>query len=152
MPGGGDPVGGGVQATDDGRGTLLPGAAEGTGAVQGVRGGDGGCIDGRAHEYTKWVSGRGDMDFNNLGHWGRTSDVPHGLTGQGRPIDLPWISDDEDGDAGPFYAPACPGHRGHFGGGKTPPPTVPLMQHDGSLACVERKAPCHHTVRQRGGA
>ena len=43
---------GGVRATDDGRGNLLPGAAEGTGAVQGVQGGDGGWIYGRAHENT----------------------------------------------------------------------------------------------------
>ena len=35
-------------------------------------------------------------------------------------------SGNEDGNVGPFYAPACPGHRGHFGGEKTPPPTVPL--------------------------
>ena len=34
MTGGGDPYGGGVRETDDRRGTLLPGAAEGTGAVQ----------------------------------------------------------------------------------------------------------------------
>ena len=48
MPGGGDPVGGGVRAMDDGRGTLIPVAAEGTGAVQVVRGGDGGGIVGEA--------------------------------------------------------------------------------------------------------
>ena len=52
MPGGGDPVGGVLQATDDGRGKLLPGAAKGTGVVQGVQGGDGGWIDVRAHEDT----------------------------------------------------------------------------------------------------
>ena len=61
-------------------------------------------------------------------------------------------SGDEDGVAGPFSAPACPGHRGRFGGGKPPPSTVPLMQHSGPLTCVERKAPCHRTVRQGGGA
>ena len=44
MLGGGEPVVGGVWATDDGRGNLLPGAAEGMGAVQGVRGGYGGRI------------------------------------------------------------------------------------------------------------
>ena len=33
MPGGGDPVVGGVRETDDGRGPFLPGATEGTGAV-----------------------------------------------------------------------------------------------------------------------
>ena len=46
----------------------LPGVAEGTGAVQGLRGGDGGWIDGRAHEDTTWASGRVEMDLDNLVH------------------------------------------------------------------------------------
>ena len=58
---------------------------------------------------------------------------------------MPGTSVDEDGDAGPFSAPAFPGHRGHFGRGKPPPPTVPPMRHSVPLACVER-------VRQGGGA
>ena len=33
IPGGRDSFGGSVQETDDGRGTLLPGLSEGTGAV-----------------------------------------------------------------------------------------------------------------------
>ena len=139
MPGGGDPVGGGVQATDDGRGTLLTGAVEGTGSVQGLWGGYGDGIIDRAHDDTAWASGRGDMDMENLGHEGRSADVPHALTGQGRPADLPGggiprTSGDEDDDAGTFYAPACTGHRGNFGGGKHPSPTVPPMQHAGPLA------------------
>ena len=89
MPGGRDPVGGGVWATDDGRGTFLLGAAEGTGAVQGVRGGDGDWIDGRAHEDTTWASGRVGMELDKLGHGGRTEDVLHGLPVQGRLSDLP---------------------------------------------------------------
>ena len=52
MPSGGDPVGCGVRATDDGIGNLLLGAAEGTGAVQGVRGGDGGRIIGGSQDDT----------------------------------------------------------------------------------------------------
>ena len=59
---------------------------------------------------------------------------------------------DKDGDAVQFSALACPGHRGHFGRGKPPPPMVPPMQHDGTLACVERKEICYHTVRQGGRA
>ena len=47
---------GGVRATDEGIGTLLPGASEGTGAAQIVRGGDGVWINGRAHEDTTWAS------------------------------------------------------------------------------------------------
>ena len=61
MPGVGDPVGGGVRATDDGRGNFLPGSEEEMGAVQGVGGGDGCWIDVKAHEDTTWASGRGDM-------------------------------------------------------------------------------------------
>ena len=52
MPGGGDPVRGGVQMTDDGRGALLPGASEGTGAVQVVHEGDGSGIIGGAQDDT----------------------------------------------------------------------------------------------------
>ena len=61
-------------------------------------------------------------------------------------------SGDEDGNAGPFFAPSCPGHRGHFGGGKPPPPTVPPMRYASPLESVERKAPCHRTVCQGVGA
>ena len=52
MPGGGNPVGGGIRATDDGRGTLLPGVSEGTGEVKGVWGEDGGRIIGGAQDDT----------------------------------------------------------------------------------------------------
>ena len=51
-----------------------------------------------------------------------------------------------------IYAPACPGHCGHFGGGKYPPPTVPPMRYAGTLAYTEQKATCHHTLSQGGGA
>ena len=72
------------------------------------------------------------MELENLGHGGIAADVPHGLTVQGRPAELPdegmpRTSSDEDGDEGTFYALECPGHCGHFGGGKHPPPTVPPM-------------------------
>ena len=65
---------------------------------------------------------------------------------------MPGTSGGEDGNADPFSAPACPGRRGHFGGGKPPPTTVTPMKHSGPLVCVERKAPFHHTVCQGGGA
>ena len=81
----------------------------------------------------------------------------HRLLVQGRPAELtsggmPGTSGNEDGDAGSFYAPAFPGHHGHFGVGKPPPPTVPPIQHAGPLAYTEQKAPCHCTVRQGSGA
>ena len=138
MKSGGDLVGGGVRATDDGRGKLLPGAVKGTGALQEVQVGDDGWIIRGVHDDTTWVSGIGDMDLENLSHRGRTANVIHGLTGQGRPTELPGkgmprTSGYEDGDAGTSYAPACPGHRGHFGGGKPPPPTVPPVRHADTL-------------------
>ena len=55
IPGGGEPVGGGIQVMYDRRGTFLTGVAEGRGTVQGVPGGDGRWIYGRAHEDTTWV-------------------------------------------------------------------------------------------------
>ena len=58
------------------------------------------------------------------------------------------MSNNEDGDAGPFSAPSCPGHCGRFGGGILTPPTVLLMRYPGPLACVERKAPYHRAVCQ----
>ena len=126
MPGDRDPVGGVVRATDDRRGTLLPVATEGAGTVQVVRGGDGGSIFGGAQYDTAWASGRVDAKLENIGHGGRASDISHVLPVQGRPAELsgggmPRTISDKDGDAGPFSVPACPGHRGHFGGGKNPP-------------------------------
>ena len=72
MPGVVDPVGGGVQATDYGRGTHLPGAVEWTVAVQGVRGGDGERIIGGAQDDTAWASCIEKMELENLGHRGRS--------------------------------------------------------------------------------
>ena len=89
MPGVGDPFGGGIRVTDEGRGNFLPIVAEGKGALQGVWEGYGGWIYGRAHEDTTWESVRREMELYNLGHGGRTTDVPHGLPGQGRPVELP---------------------------------------------------------------
>ena len=88
--------------------------------MQGVRGGDVGGIIGGEQDYTAWDSGRGDMYLENLGHRGRVAEVPHSLTVQRRPADLPGggmttTSGDEDGDAGTFYAPSFPVHHGHFG-------------------------------------
>ena len=124
--------------TDDGRGTHPLGAEE------------------RPQGDTAWSSGRVEMDLENLGHRRRAADVPHGLSGQGGSTDLPGgrmprVSGDKDGDMGTFYAPSCTGHRGHFGVGKHPPPTVPPIRHAGPLAYTDRKSPCHHTVRQGSG-
>ena len=74
---------------DDGRGTHLPGATEGTGAVQGLRGRDGGRIIGRAHDVTEWASGRGNMDLEKLGLRGTAADVLHVLPSMGGPRSCP---------------------------------------------------------------
>ena len=157
MTSGGDPVGGGVRARDDRKGALLLGATEGKVTVQVVQSGDGGWIFGGAQDDTEWASGRGATELENLGHGRRSADVSHGLTGQGRPAELPGgglprTSGNEDGNAGTFYATACPGHCGNFEGGKLPPPTVPPMQHAGPLVYTEWTAPCHCTVRQGAGS
>ena len=85
MPCGGDPIVGGVWVIDDRRGTHLPGEAEGTGAVQGLQGGDGGRIIIGAQDDTAWTISRGEIDLENLGIRGRAVDVPHGLTIQVMP-------------------------------------------------------------------
>ena len=65
---------------------------------------------------------------------------------------IPRTSGNEGGNAGTFYAPACPWHRGHFGGGKHPIPMVNPMWHSGTLAYTEWKAHHHRTVRHWIGA
>ena len=121
-----------------------------------MRGGDGDRIIGGAQDDIAWASGRGEMYLGNLGHGGRSADVPRGVLGQGRPAELPGgrmnrTSGNKDGGAGKFYAPACPGYRGRFGGGKHPPPTVSPMRHDGPLVYTEQKVSCHHTEFQGSG-
>ena len=58
---------------------------------------------------------------------------------------------DEDGNAGIFLPPECPGYRHHFGVGTPPPPTVTPIQHAGDLLCTEIEAPFHCPVHQGGG-
>ena len=142
---------------DDERGTLLPVAVEGTGSSQGVRGGGGGRIIGGEQDDTAWASYRREIDLEKLGHGGRAADVLHGLTDQGGPAEMPgggitMTSGDEDGNAGKFYAPACPGHRDNFGVRKTPPTMLPLMRNSGPLAYTEHKEPLQRTELQGSGS
>ena len=142
---------------DHGGGTHLQGDPEGTGSLQGVRGGDGGRIYGESHDDSAWAVGRGATELENPGHRGGATDISNGLPGQGRPLELtgggmPGPSGNEDGDAGTLPPPERPRHRGHFGVGKPPPPKVHLMRHAGPLAGTERQAPCHSSVRQGSGA
>ena len=143
MSGDGDPVGGGAWAKDDGRGIFLPGATEVTVPVQGVWGGYGGGIFGGSQGDIAWDRGRGDTELEKLSHGGRAADVLDGLPSHGvlPGGGMPRTGGDKDSDAVPFSTPAFPGHRGHFVGGKPPPPKVPLMRHTGPLAHTEQKKP-----------
>ena len=84
--------------------------------MQGVQREDVGWIFGGAQDDTEWASCREDTDLENLGHGGRALDVSHGLPSQGRPAEItfggiPRTSVKKDGDAGTFYAPACPSKK-----------------------------------------
>ena len=61
------------------------------------------------------------------------------------------LSGNEDGNAGALPAPACPRHRGHYGGGKPSPPTLRPMRRTGPSEGPEQQAPCHGPVYQRSG-
>ena len=53
---------------DDGGGTNIPGAAERTGTVRGIREVDGGRIVGVPQDDTTWAGDRGVMYLVSLGH------------------------------------------------------------------------------------
>ena len=60
-------------------------------------------------------------------------------------------SGNKDGNVGALRAPACPQHRGYYGGRKLPTPTVRPVQHASPPAGVERVAPGHITVSEGDG-
>ena len=148
LTGGGESVGGGVQEANQGVRPHVQGVTEGTGYLQGVWGYEGGGIPGDSLDDSAWEVGRDAMDLKNPGREGRATDISNGIPGQGGPTELPGggmprPSGNADGDGGALPALACPQHRGHYVGGKLPPPTVHLMRHDGPPARPERQAPCH---------
>ena len=49
-------------------------------------------------------------------------------------------------------APAYTGHRGDTGGGKSPPPMVPSMQHYGAMVLFEWYASAHRVMQEGGEA
>ena len=65
----GDTVGGGVREKDYGRGTFVPGAAEGTGPVQGVLVGNGDWVSGKTHADTAWEGSVGEMELGSHRPW-----------------------------------------------------------------------------------
>ena len=118
-------------------------------------GGDGAWFVGGAREDATWEGGGGETELGFHAPWRGTANVLDRLPDRGMTVEfpglgLPMTPNDEDGNAGTFSPPACPGYCGHFGGWNPPPPTVPLIQHAGLLTCPEQEAPCHHPVRQGG--
>ena len=153
MPGGGDPVGGGIWEKDDGGGPHIPGTSERKGPVRGLREIYGGGIIGITQGDVAWAGGRRAVELGRFGHGRRAADVPYGLPDQGKAVELPGggmprPGKDEDGDADALFQPACPGYRDHFGGGKPPPPMFPPMRHDGPTVGTKRQVPRHRTVRK----
>ena len=138
LPGDRDTVGSGVQEEDDGGGTNIPGAAEGTGRVWGMREGDGSGIVGTPQDDTAWADNRGAMELGSLDHGRRPADVLAVLPDQGRAAELPYrglprTGRDKDSNADEFLQPACPGYHDHIGGGKPPTPKVLTMRHAGPM-------------------
>ena len=111
------------------------------GQVRGMREGDGGRVAGSPSYDTAREGKGGQVELDQRSH-GRRRGTTHllnrvpyqggdeempsgGLTGKG------W---DTDGDEGALLAPACPGHRDHLGGGKTPTSKVLTMRHAGIMS------------------
>ena len=125
--------------------------------MQGVQRVDGGGIHDKSSDDSTWEGGRDTVATEKPGCRGRATDFPNDFTGEGRPAELPGggmtgPSADKDGNTGALTAPECPRHRGHYGGGKLPPPTVRPMRHAAPPAGPERQAPCHSPVCKGSGA
>ena len=56
-----------------------------------------------------------------------------------------------DGDAGLFISPALLIQCDYIAGEKQPPPTVPLVQNNGTLGSAEQSESCNCPVCQGGG-
>ena len=80
MPRDEDAVGGGVWETDDGRGTFVPGEAEGSDLVQGVWGGDGAWAAGGTHGNTAWEVSGGETALGSHGPRQGTADLQNRIT------------------------------------------------------------------------
>ena len=96
------------------------------------------------------------MDLGSFIHWRKATDVPDGLTNQGRDAELssgglPRPGRDKDGDADALFQLTFPGYCNHFGGGKPPPPTVPPIQNASPIEGTKRQGPRHRTVRKGSG-
>ena len=125
--------------------------------MQGVRIVDGVSIPDESSDDSTWEGGGDTAAMDNPGHGDRSTDFPNDFPGEMRPAEMPGGGmpgprGDEDSNAGAIPAPARPWHRGHYGGGKLPSPTVRPMRHDGPPAGPERQALCHGPFCQGSGA
>ena len=76
MPGGRDPVGGGIWEKDDGGGPNIPGTLERKRPVRVLREIGGGGIVGVTHVDAARVGGIGAVELGSFSHGRRTADVP----------------------------------------------------------------------------
>ena len=140
VPGGRQPIRGGVRTKDDREGADVSGETKGAGRVWGLREGDGGRVAGISLDYVAWEGKGGQVELERISHGRRrNTDLSDRVPNQGRDEGMPsgglprkgW---DTDGNENIFMAPACPGHRGYLGGGKPPPPKVLTMRHAGPVS------------------
>ena len=88
------------------------------------------------------------MEFVNHGSWKRSMHLQDSFPNHRGTKELPrqgvsGTGGNTDGNSVSFLSQACPGHIHCIGGGKPPPPTVPLMQNYGVLTITERASPRH---------
>ena len=133
VPGGRQPIGGGIRTKDDGGGADVSGEKKGAGRVRGLREGDGGRVAGIPSDDTAWEGEGGQVGLERISHGRRgNTNLSYRVPYQGRDKEMPsgglprkgWNT---DGDEVTFLSPACPGHRDHLGGGKPPTPKVLTM-------------------------
>ena len=134
----------------------VQGTSEGTGVMQGVRRVVDGGIPDESSDDSTWEGDGYTTAMEHLGRGGWASDFQNDFLSEGRPAELPGggmpgPSVDKGGNVGAITAPACTQHRGHSGGGKSPPPTVRPMQHAGPPVGPERQASVHGPMCQGSG-
>ena len=126
--------------------------------MRGLQEGHGSRLAGIPSDEAAWEGKGGQVELELISHGRRrntnSSDrVPDQERDKGVPSGgLPRKGWDTDGDEDIFLALACPGHRGHLGGGKSPTPKVLTMPHAGPLADPQWKTSRYCDVQGLGGA